>query len=419
MTCFGQPENIFNKLDRRLKLRATHQPPFLESILKKTWVSMAVFASINRNSHFFLHCGIYYYCFIFALYYTMSEFDNTFNNSEDRLKYLTDHGIEVETPEDRKAESSTVSLIIQQLQMTEEDSLSANPSSIQFALIPQDTGKPIRRCYLPHSALHSGDALPKFVKSYFADGVSIDSNLLGDQATKQFSSGQLSGMDKSVITASSMNKVAAAGSVETFPLVHPSSTNGYNGVYIYLDEVGMLKKLPPNVRASRMAGECGYNPRPNFYGDVFVGRVCTKPNMRNVGFEVGRDTDGGAEWMLRAVGENLAWQQEMNRVTNRGGETQKGNDGEDGVSKSEDGYSWTQDNDEVEVVVEDCNDKKLVKCTFRSNSLKVVIGGDVKVDLELFQKIDVDGCTWTVQEGRLVIQMEKMDPGISWTRITK
>ena len=220
------------------------------------------------------------------------------------------------------------------------------------------------------------------------------------------------------ISAASMNKVAAAGSVETFPLVHPSSTNGNNGGYIYLDEVGMLKKLPNNTRATAIASECGYHPPPNFYGDVFVGRVCTKPSMRNVDFEVGKDTGGGSEWMKRAVGENLAWQQEMNKVTNRGGETQPSNDGEDGKAKSEEGYDWTQDGEEVEIIVEGCGDKKKVKAQFKPDNIKVVYDGEVKVDLKLYAKVDVDGCTWTISGGKLVVTLEKMDAGASWTRIT-
>ena len=122
----------------------------------------------------------------------------------------------------------------------------------QFALIPHDTSKPIRSVFLPPQPT-AGDNLPNFCKPYFADSNSVDVNLLNQQATKQFSSGQLSGMDPSNISASAMNKVAAQGSVETFPLVHPGSTNKYCGVYIYLDEVGMLKKLPPNLRASQIA----------------------------------------------------------------------------------------------------------------------------------------------------------------------
>ncbi|GMI47223.1 hypothetical protein TrCOL_g5678 [Triparma columacea] len=344
-------------------------------------------------------------------------------SADDRLKYLKDRGVEVETVEDRKNAKTSDNRLISQLASTEISEKGSNSQArdgtVEFAFIPQDTSKPIRKVYLPVDlASKPGDQLPSFVKSFFADGVSIDSNLLGDQATKQFASGQLKGMDQSVITASSMNKVAAAGSVETFPLVHPSDTNGFNGVYIYLDEVGMLKKLPNNSRATGIASNCGYHPPPNFYGDVFVGRVCTKPTMKNVPFEVGKDTAGGAEWMLKAVGENLSWQQEMNRVTNRGGETQPSNDGEDGKSKVEKGYEWTQDGEEVEVVVDSCPDKKLVKCSFRNDSLKVVYGGEEKVNLKLYAKVDVDGCTWTISGGKLVITMEKLEPS-SWVRIVQ
>ncbi|GMH67638.1 hypothetical protein TL16_g04730 [Triparma laevis f. inornata] len=71
--------------------------------------------------------------------------------------------------------------------------------------------------------------------------------------------------------------------------------------------------------------------------------------MSNVNFKVGEDTDPGSTWMRRAVQENVDWQQEMNKVTNRTGELQPMKDGEGGVAKDEEGYSWTQDSEEVEV----------------------------------------------------------------------
>lgn len=35
----------------------------------------------------------------------------------------------------------------------------------------------------------------------------------------------------------------------------------------------MLKRLPLNKRASDYALRAGFNPPPQFYGDVFMGRV--------------------------------------------------------------------------------------------------------------------------------------------------
>jgi hypothetical protein len=80
------------------------------------------------------------------------------------------------------------------------------------------------------------------------------------------------------VTASAMANATKGGSVETFSLVHPADTNDYCGVYLYLDEVGMLKGLPLNARATRFAVRCGFDPPPNFHGKlcfmVFFVVVC-------------------------------------------------------------------------------------------------------------------------------------------------
>jgi len=142
--------------------------------------------------------------------------------------------------------------------------------------------------------------------------------------------------------------------------------------------------------------------------------------MKNVAFLVGKDTERGSVWMKKAVAENLAWQQEMNKVTNRHGETQPSNAGEDGVAKTEAGYTWTQDGDEVEVVVKNCENKRKVSCSFKTGGLKVSYDGKERVSIDLYSKVDVDGCTWTVSGGGdLVVTLEKLDGGISWPRISR
>ena len=145
--------------------------------------------------------------------------------------------------------------------------------------------------------------------------------LMEEQAAKTIASSNKQVQDlatttKSNINAAALNAIASKGSVETFPLVRPADTNSYCGVYIYMDELGMLKKLPSNKRASSIAEACGYHsPPPNFYGDVFVGRVQTKPTMMNVDFKLEVDTDRStAEWIQRAPYENLAWQQTIQDI---------------------------------------------------------------------------------------------------------
>jgi hypothetical protein len=89
-----------------------------------------------------------------------------------------------------------------------------------------------------------------------------------------------------------MNSVAAQGSVETFCLVHPADTNNYIGVYIYLDELGLLKKLQVNDRATAIAAACGYTPPPIFYGDVFWGRQILILYLVSIRIEVPHGWEG-------------------------------------------------------------------------------------------------------------------------------
>jgi hypothetical protein len=357
----------------------------------------------------------------------MAEFADNDEGADSRLQYLKDHGVEVETVEDRRAaeekaskSSGEISAIMAQLAV----SLSgpANGADTKFILIPHDTSKPMRQLSLTakEGVETNKDAIPNYVKPYFADSNSIDASLLAAQATKQFASGDMKDLAKTNISTAAMNRVAATGSVETFPLVHPADTNKFTGVYIYLDEVGLLKKLPPNVRATQIAAACGYNPPPNFYGDVFIGRCQTKPAFTNLDFLMDVDTDRGAEWMRRAVSENLEYQQAMNQITgNKNSQPAKA--GEDGNVVEEMYYSWTQTDDEIEIVFkfEDDCDKKKFNVKFMPQSVKVMYDGKQAHAITLYSKVDCDGCTWTVDGKRkLVVTFEKADAGVSWPRIS-
>ena len=357
---------------------------------------------------------------------------------QEREEWLRQRGIQIETPADRRKASAAAAAaagelsIIQQMHLRgdNDNSDSDQPSklssnSVKFVCIPADDSMPLRTLILPESFRKNtpGDALPEYVKPYFAsDRTSIDATLLKEQAMKQFAGGDLEQLAQTKLSTEAMNAVSAQGSVETFPLVHPADTNKMTGVYIYLDEVGLLKKLPTNRRAAQIAESCGYNPAPAFYGDVFVGRVKTQPNLENIDFVAGVDTDRGSEWIQRAVPENLAWQQEMNKITGQVGQTQIGQAGTDGTAATEDGFTWTQGDDELEIVLSNLApggsslSKSAVNVTFRPRFIKVLYSGTEKLSLSLYDAVDVDGCTWTLDGDKLVVTCEKASEGV-WPRI--
>jgi hypothetical protein len=289
----------------------------------------------------------------------------------------------------------------------------------------------------------AGDIIPTYVKSFFADGRSIDGALLQDQALKQnliggdlekFASDAAAekgrkSMAASKLTSSALANATASGSVETFPLVRPSSTNYNQGVYIYLDEVGLLKHLPNNVRASLLAEKCGYHPAPNFYGYIFIGRVLSKPVLHNVDFDREDILDTTKEWIVRAPHENLSWQQTLNEITGKTGELQPNHAATEGVAvhvqNSDCSYSWMQNEEEVEIsislkknVYEGMKvDKTSIKVDFQPRKIIVKCNGESVLEVQLYSRLDVDGCTWTLDKENIVITGEKASGGEIWPRL--
>jgi len=154
-----------------------------------------------------------------------------------------------------------------------------------------------------------------------------------------------------------------------------------------------------------------------------MGRVKQKPAIENLSFRLGEDTTFDAQWLQAATTQNLEHQMKMNQITGRSDEQQPGVPGGDGKDMQEDGYTWTQTEQEVEVIVLlplDATSKE-ISVKFHSNSLQVFYQKEEKANLQLFEHVDVDSCTWTLDQGgsdlkKLVITMEKQEEAF-WPRI--
>lgn len=341
----------------------------------------------------------------------------------ERVKYLQERGVIIETSEDRK-KKKTRDII------SESDEIDGKAyEDLTFVHVPHDQSLILKElsAKVPKDRLNHGDLLITELKSWFqAISKTVDLSLLKGQETKHLGSTNLP-----QVSESSLMKVAEEGQVEIFCLVHPVQSNHHTSINIYLDEVGLLKRLPLNKRASEFALRAGFNPPPKFYGDVFLGRVKSKPALKNIDFRL-NDTHQNATWLKNATMENLEHQTSMNKIT--GSRTMPPSDGEDGVAKLEEGYSWTQTNEEIELVVPLKNgeeSKAFSKKDVKGGGLKVFFFpkkiamnfmGDEILHLALFDRVDTDGCTWTLESNcdgiSVVITCEKSDL-ISWPRITK
>jgi hypothetical protein len=332
-----------------------------------------------------------------------------------RLKFTSSflshsQGIEISTAEERKLAQVTEA-------MRQADLLEQQQEEISYVLVPADSSKPLQQLQCKRTKTTTGDVLLQHLKIVFAAGSeNVDVGLLQQQPTQT-----LTGQETPTVSDATLRQVAAEGHAESFSLVHPVPGNNFTGINMYLDEVGMLKRLPLNQRASDYAAQAGYNPPPVFYGDVYLGRVKQKPVVTNLPFLLGPDTAMTADWLRAAASQNLDYQHELNERTGRDA-LQPEVAGGGGVPAEEVGFSWTQTEQELEVVVKlpETATSRDVKVAFKPQSMQVTCGKNALVAEQLFERVDVDACTWTLEgEGedrKLIISMEKQEDAF-WPRI--
>jgi hypothetical protein len=94
-----------------------------------------------------------------------------------------------------------------------------------------------------------------------------------------------------------------------------------------------------------------------------------------------------------------------------------------GKVKQEAGYAWTQTEEDLEVTIglpAQNVSAKDIKVNFQSRHVSVGYRGQLTLELSLFEAIDVDGSTWTLdsnsETSNVVLVMDKVERAF-WSRI--
>lgn len=262
----------------------------------------------------------------------------------------------------------------------------------------------LRMGVVPSDHTGAGDKLPALLSVDFGSG-RVDEAAL-KTSTLQELAGGLGEFSLSSLTPESI--AAGGGQAEPFRLS--------DDVTMYLDAVGALKRLPINPRAADLAARCGYGSGVPFHGDIYVGRLdhSADPGPRNVDFTLD-DVRPEARWTLSAAEQNMAHQATDGRTGGMSAEelANKGGDGE--------GYTWTQNAEELEVVIPapPGTKGKGVKSQFSTGKLKIEIADGATVDITLFGRVAPDGCSWSLSDGNVVVTLEKGTEGETWPTLTR
>jgi CS domain len=364
---------------------------------------------------------------------------------------LMNQGVLIETPEERKTREVAQAIngaeaLAAAAGGADGETSKLESEKIKFVLIPADTSKPIQDLTFSAASTLNTDQLIEFLKPAFGakksgDDHELDLNLLNLSTSQTLLAA--GGGELPTPSEDALRKVASDAHVETFTVVNGVPSNAFTTVVMYLDEVGMLKRLPINTRAAKLTERAGFNPPPTIYGNVFVARhQKSAKGLTHLSFSsAAGDMAPDAPWLLSATQDNITFQKMIHggRIPS---ETQPAVAGTDGKVAQEAGaaFSWSQTEDEIEVTVlrpPSVVSPKDLQVQFRAQQVAICSSkiGDSDPPLfgiehpnntlRLFEKVDVDGCTWTLdkiesdpkEKGRkLILTMEKVEQAL-WPRI--
>ena len=317
------------------------------------------------------------------------------DDQTERVEWLKSRGVEIEFPEDRKRES--------------KDS-SAPTRSTVVVLIPWDASAPYREVVVEYSDNGAGDRLVHALKPYFkGDSSNIDLGMLNETAKSQFGSSELP-----KISTNTLSLLAQEGSVEAFPLSHACEDNNYTQVSLYLDEVGRLKNLPFNSRASALANTCGLK-NVQLAGDMYVGRIrlFPKTGIKHENFRLA-DLDSDAVWLRGIEKLNYEWGLKTNKVAMESHDALD-NKGED----KDNNYTWHETvlGIEVRYKLPPGVTKKEINVAFKTAAILItnkVTKSNLLEIKKLKGNIRPDESTWTINDGCIELTMEKVDESVTW-----
>jgi hypothetical protein len=201
---------------------------------------------------------------------------------------------------------------------------------------------------------------------------------------------------------------------------------------MYGDDNARNRGLSLNTRATALMLACGHtlpdaheneDGKPSgVYGDVFIGR-CIDDEARDI-WERLDITPNEVQGDL----EDKEWCRIARRKGGGGGHNSKpaaslsgmmsnvlsGNSNTTTTNNSssnigENGYTWAQTDDEVELKfsLPSGTKAKYIKVKFSSKALKITAAGQTLCDGDLWSSVRVDECTYTVQDDELCVTLSK------------
>ena len=164
--------------------------------------------------------------------------------------------------------------------------LEGNPDAFKYVFIPAEISAPIEEREMVMIPGKEVECLTDTLKAHFikngapagAGGNSSMVEIIRAQIAEKHGAEAAANIDPALLESFANQQMVDITAVQP-----GTKKNGFTGVSFYVDDQGVAKRLTQNVRASQLAGACGYGLSVS--GDCFIARVFDDENdFRRIDF---------------------------------------------------------------------------------------------------------------------------------------
>jgi len=303
-----------------------------------------------------------------------------------------------------------------------------------FVLIPEDASQPMQELWakakISRDGMHWEDDFIDIVTRFYKhrgygrnkDVAKLALQLLRDKARSD-------GQEPPPMSSRALRMLEGCTPSELHSLALPCERFGYVGVSLYADDLGQVKELRRNERATQLAIACG--KMIEVLGDAFVTRVFDDQELFMRHNFTLKDCSSDANWLIKAKIHNIEmagkytphhWKEKSkklgmknasfhqpidNTMPTQENEVLRG--GQEGLCDWEQTWEQLELSFNLTSTSNETTWKSDVKIDFSPKHLKVVCKGNTLFDRELSNTVRSDECTWFLMDGtKLAVSLEKV-----------
>lgn len=321
-----------------------------------------------------------------------------FATQEERVAYLRSHGVEIDLVHDKSGPNRPPRKETALSRVPDKSTPEADQKYFQYVRIPTNTKSAISE----ERALRDyreGDSLKDWLGPRFANDAEISADVAEREMRGQLDAMVASGQVTAPSTSTLQQVARQSSGTEAYPLAQANETNGFEAVKLYIDEVGALRERPRNARAERIAAETAGLHGLRIHGDAYVGRTMQTPHgIENLDFVLA-DLEPSSSWALEARRSHAKQFAAMPSTNLKSGSTAR--------------YDWSQTTEDVEVSVKlgrSNVNKSMITIDYGRGGTSLLVDCDGRrlVTIQrLFARISPDQSSWTLDDDRIVITLEK------------